>query len=106
MRKEPRMNLSVDGNVLSNRDYKFGKGVGVQAPSRLVYRLQPRHKRFVALVGVDDECMRWDSPGGMRQWPQWSRKIEGPTSYRLSQIVFSVSIDGKSVVRTPALFNG
>jgi hypothetical protein len=60
----------------------------------------------VALVGVDDECMRWDSPGGMRQWPQWSRKIEGPTSYRLSQVVFSVSIDGKSVVRTPALFNG
>jgi NPCBM/NEW2 domain/Fn3 associated len=106
VKKAARMNRSVDGNVLSNRDYKFGKGIGIQAPSRLVFPLQPGYRRFVALVGVDDECMRWDSPGGLRQWPQWSRKIEGPTSYRISQLIFSVSIDGKAVARTPALFNG
>jgi hypothetical protein len=106
VKKGARMDRSVDGNVLSNRDYKFEKGVGVQAPSRLVFPLKPEYRHFVALVGVDDECMRWDSPDGLQQWPQWSRKIEGPTSYRLNQIVFSVSIDGKPVTRTPALFNG
>jgi hypothetical protein len=106
VKKGARMDRSVDGNVLSNRDYKFEKGIGVQAPSRLVFPLKPEYRRFVALVGVDDECMRWDSPDGLQQWPQWSRKIEGPTSYRLNQIVFSVSIDGKPVTRTPALFNG
>jgi len=106
VRKQPRMNRSVDGNLLSNRDYKFAKGIGVQAPTRLVFPLKPSYRRFVALVGVDDECMRWDSPDGLRQWPQWSRQIDGPTSYRISQIVFNVSIDGNAVTRTPALFNG
>ena len=106
VRKQPRMNRSVDNNVLGNRDYKFAKGVGVQAPARLVFPLKPSYNRFVALVGVDDECMRWDSPDGLRQWPQWSRKIEGPTSYRISQVTFSVLIDGKLMTRTPPLFNG
>ena len=106
VRKEPRLNRSVDGNILSNRDYKAAKGVGVQAPARLVFQLKPEYRRFVALVGVDDECMRWDSPDGLRQWPQWSRQIHGPTSYRISQVVFTVRIDGAQVARTPALFNG
>jgi hypothetical protein len=106
VRKEPRLNRSVDGNVLSNRDYKAAKGIGVQAPARLVFQLKPEYSRFVALVGVDDECMRWDSPDGLRQWPQWSRQIHGPTSYRISQVVFTVRIDGAQVARTPALFNG
>jgi hypothetical protein len=96
----------VDGNVLSNRDYKAAKGIGVQAPARLVFRLKPEYRRFVALVGVDDECMRWDSPDGLRQWPQWSRQIHGPTSYRISQVVFTVRIDDAQMARTPALFNG
>ena len=94
VRKEPRLNRSGDGNVLSNRDYKAAKGIGVQAPARLVFQLKPEYRRFVALVGVDDECMRWDSPDGLRQWPQWSRQIHGPTSYRISQVVFTVRIDG------------
>ena len=106
VRKQPRFNRSVDGNVLSNRDYKFAKGIGSQAPSRLVFQLKPEYRRFVALAGVDDECMRWDQPDGLKQWPQWARPIHGPTSYRLSQVVFSVRFDGAPAMRTPALFNG
>jgi nicotinamidase-related amidase len=106
IRKEPRLNRSVDGNVLNNRDYTFAKGIGMQAPARMVFPLKPNYKRFVALVGVDDECMRWDHPDGLSQWPQWSRTIHGPTSYRLSQIVFTVLADGNRIARTPALFNG
>jgi hypothetical protein len=105
-KKEPRFNRSVDGNVLSNRDYKFAKGIGTQAPAELTFDLKPEYKRFVALAGVDDECMRWDNPDGLEQWPQWSRPLKGPTSYRISQLVFKVRIDDRLAVQTPALFNG
>jgi hypothetical protein len=104
--KAPRFNLSVDGNTLSNRDYKFAKGIGLQSPTRMSFAVKPNYRRFVALVGVDDECMRWDNPDGQKQWPQWWRPIHGPTSYRLSQIVFGVKFDGKIVAQSPAMFNG
>ncbi|MGH9633061.1 MAG: NPCBM/NEW2 domain-containing protein [Bryobacteraceae bacterium] len=106
VKKAARFNRSVDGAILSSRDYKFFKGIGVQAPSRIAFQVKPEYRRFVALVGVDDECMRWDNPGGLKQWPQWSRPINGTTSYRLSQIVFQVAFDGKPAATTPALFNG
>jgi hypothetical protein len=106
VKKAARFDRSVDGNVLMNRDRKYGKGIGVQAPSELVFALEPKYRRFVATVGADDECMRWDNPDGLEQWPQWSRPIHGPTSYRLSQIIFEVIIDGKSVTQTPPLLNG
>jgi hypothetical protein len=105
-KKGARFNRSADGNVLTNHDRKFGKGIGVQAPNELVFALAPDYKRFVATAGVDDECMRWDYPDGLEQWPQWSQPIHGPTSYRLSQIVFEVLIDGTTMTETPPLFNG
>ena len=104
--KGPRLNLSVDGNILSNRDYKFAKGIGVQSPARMTFSVKPNYRRFVALVGVDDECMRWDNPDGQKQWPQWWKPIHGPTSYRLSQVVFGVKFDGKVVAQSPPMFNG
>jgi len=106
VKKAARFNRSVDGHVLTNRDREFSKGIGVQAPSELVFPLEPKYKRFVATVGVDDECMRWDNPDGLEQWPQWSRPIHGPTSYRICQIIFEVMIDGRTVKETPPLFNG
>ena len=106
VKKAARFNRSVDGHALTNRDREFSKGVGVQAPSELVFPLEPKYKRFVAIVGVDDECMRWDNPGGLEQWPQWSRPIHGPTSYRICQIIFEVMIDGRTVKETPPLFKG
>lgn len=105
-KKAAKFNRSVDGGILSNRDNKFFKGIGVQAPSRITFALKPEYRRFVALVSVDDECMRWDSPDGLKQWPQWSRSIKDITSYRLSQLTFLVAFDGHESVRTPALFNG
>jgi nicotinamidase-related amidase len=106
VQKKARSNRSVDGHALSNRDGKYVKGIGVQSPAELVFEIKPAYKRFVALAGVDDECMRWDFPDGLEQWPQWSRPIHGPTSYRVSQIVFEVRIDGHRVAETPPMFNG
>jgi len=86
--KKARFNRSVNGAVLRNRDNGYFKGIGVQSPSELVFRLKPEYKRFVALAGVDDECIEWDSPGGMIRWPQWSQPFDGVTSFRISQVVF------------------
>jgi nicotinamidase-related amidase len=106
VKKLPARNQSVDGHTLTNRDERFDKGIGTQAPTELVFAVQPDYKRLVALAGVDDACMRWDNPGGLEQWPQWSRPFEGPTSYRLSQVVMKVLIDGELVAETPPLLNG
>jgi NPCBM/NEW2 domain/Chitobiase/beta-hexosaminidase C-terminal domain len=106
IKRKACFNRSVDGAVLSNRDSKYFKGIGVQSPAQLIFELKPGFKRFVALAGVDDECMRWDFPDGLEQWPQWSRPIHGPTSYRVSQIVFEIRIDGRQVAETPPMFNG
>ncbi len=106
VKKPARFNRSVDKQVLCNRGCKYFKGIGVQSPAELVFQLKPQYKRFVALAGVDDECMRWDFPDGLQQWPQWSRPIHGLTSYRISQVVFEVRIDGRRVAETPPLFNG
>ena len=104
--KKARFNRSVNGAVLRNRDNRYFKGIGVQSPSELVFRLKPEYKRFVGLAGVDDECIEWDSPGGMIRWPQWSQPFDGVTSFRISQVVFEVRIDGRVVSETPPLFNG
>ena len=104
--QKPKYNRSVNGEVLSNRDNKYFKGIGVQSPYELVFRLKPEYKRFVALAGVDDECMRWDAPDNLPRWPQWSRPVHGTTSFRISQLVFQVRIDGRPVSETPPLFNG
>jgi nicotinamidase-related amidase len=104
--KNARFNRSVNGQILCNRDSKYFKGIGVQTPSELVFQLKPEYKRFVAFAGVDDECMYWDSPDGLPRWPQWSRPIHGITSYRISQVIFEVRVDGRRVAETPPMFNG
>jgi hypothetical protein len=106
VQKKARFNRSVDGQALCNRNCKYVKGIGVQSPAELVFELKPGYQRFVALAAVDDECMRWDFPDGLQQWPQWARPIHGTTSYRVSQIVFEVRIDGRRVAETPPMFNG
>lgn len=107
IKRAARFNHSVVGHVLTNHGVKFSKGAGVQAPSELIFALRPEYKHFVAIAGVDDECMQWDNPNGLKQYPwQWSRPIHGPTSFRICKIVFQVEIDGKLQAETPPLFNG
>lgn len=106
MARGARLDKSVIGRTLSNRDNKYFKGIGVQSPSKLVFHLLPEYCRFVALAAADDECTIWDFPDGLDQWPQWSREIHTVTSYRISHLLFQVWIDGRMVYETPPLFNG
>jgi len=104
--KSAKFNKSVNLNSLSNRGLKFPKGIGVQSHSELTYTIEANYQKFVALAAVDDECTKWDNPGGLQRWPQWEKPLTEPTSYRISKIIFEVFIDGKLMVTTPTLNNG
>ncbi|MBM4080071.1 MAG: DUF1080 domain-containing protein, partial [Planctomycetes bacterium] len=52
---EPRKDTSIEDNPIRIRGEVFKRGMGVHAVSELVYPLAPQFKRFVAVVGVDDE---------------------------------------------------
>jgi len=48
-------NKSVEGKPLTIAGQVYEKGLGMHANATLVYQLKPEYKRFVAVVGVDDE---------------------------------------------------
>ena len=50
--------LSCQGNPLALAGKRYAKGMGVHAPSMLVYRIPKGAKRFVAVVGIDDEMKK------------------------------------------------
>jgi hypothetical protein len=83
---QPRMDHSIQGGPLSITGSQYARGVGVHAVSELVYDLRPDFRRFVAVVGVDDE---------MKDYPQAS-------------VAFEVWLDGRparrSIVMRPGDF--
>lgn len=48
-------NRNIVGKPLILAGVTYEKGLGVHATSDLVYSLKPEYKRFVALVGIDDD---------------------------------------------------
>jgi hypothetical protein len=57
-RWEAKTNQSFNGAPLSIRDCTYTKGIGMRAPSNLLYEIKPGYDRFVARAGVDDEPFR------------------------------------------------
>ncbi len=52
---EAKADRSIRGEPLKVGGVQFARGMGVHAPSELVYAVQPDWARFVAVVGLDDE---------------------------------------------------
>ncbi|MCY3021831.1 MAG: NPCBM/NEW2 domain-containing protein [Planctomycetota bacterium] len=72
---------SIEGKPLTVNGKKYAKGMGVHAPSELLYACKPEYKRFVAVVGLDDE----------------KRDDERPS------VVFEVHADDKLLAQSPKL---
>ncbi len=51
----PRCDLSIDDNPIRIRGETFEKGIGTHAKSEIVFPVFSNYRRFVAVVGVDDE---------------------------------------------------
>ncbi len=49
------LNTSVEGKPLTVAGKSYSEGLGTHAPGLLVYAIPAQSKRFVALVGLDDE---------------------------------------------------
>ncbi len=74
----PQMDRSIQGGPLSIGGNRYARGVGVHAVSAMDYELKPDLRRFVAVVGVDDE---------MKDCSQAS-------------VVFEVWLDGRPTARS------
>ena len=76
----PKPDRSIRGEPLRVAGERYAKGIGVHAPGELVYGIEERYARFVAVVGVDDA--------------------------RPGSVVFEVHVDGRRVCRTPLMRQG
>jgi hypothetical protein len=86
--KQPAKDMSYTNTPLTIRDTKYEKGMGVQAPSQLLYTIKPEYDRFVGLAG-NDEAMFSDD---------WGRE-----KAMYPSVIFKVFIDGTLVTESPIL---
>ncbi|MFE3579947.1 NPCBM/NEW2 domain-containing protein [Streptomyces vinaceus] len=59
-------NAAGDGTPISFGAVTYAKGLGVHAPSEIVYHLGGRADRFTALVGIDDFSTKQAATGATR----------------------------------------
>ena len=85
---QPKMNRSYGDTELKMRGVKYEKGIGVHAPSQLLYELKPEYDRFVALAGVDETLLEDNHGRGAARYPS---------------VIFRVFIDGKLVAESPLM---
>lgn len=87
-KKKPQINRSIVGKKLRIRGTVYDKGIGVAAPSRLVYTLKPEYERFVASAGLDDEIVGNDM---------------GILRASFAGVVFRVYVDDKLLAESPMI---
>ena len=84
----PQMDRSLDGSPLVLRGITYERGVGVRAPSQLVYELRPEYGSLVARVGVGEGLLAADCGRGRAQYPR---------------VVFKVFVDGGLAAESPVM---
>jgi hypothetical protein len=86
--RPPQKDKSNLGQVLRIDRRTFAHGLGIHAPSGLVYELKPEYRRFVALAGADENVLEISNGSNLAKYPS---------------IVFAVFIDGKQVAISPVM---
>ena len=87
-KKQPKMDLAYSGQPIKFRDQTFAKGIGIEAPSQLLYALKPDYQRFVGRIGIDETVQDNEMARAVARYPS---------------IVAQVLIDGKVVSESPML---
>lgn len=87
-KKKPAINQGYGGGTLRLRARDYERGIGVQAPSQLVYEVKPEYRRLVALAGIDETIIADDLGRAVAMHPS---------------VVFEVRIDGKVVAASPVM---
>lgn len=86
--KQPRLNQGYTGGELKIRGQTYEHGLGVQAPSQLVYGLKPEYRRFVAQAGIDETVRADDNGRAIAMHPS---------------VTFEVWIDGRVAAKSPVM---
>ena len=81
-------NRSYADTDLKIRGVKYAKGMGVHAPSELLYEVKPEFLRFVALAGIDDSIRDANMGREQAMYPS---------------VVFRVFLDGKLAAESPVM---
>jgi hypothetical protein len=102
-----KLDHSIRNEPLKVGGTQFERGIGVHAPSELTYAMQPEWKRFVAVVGLDDERPTGsvvfqvyadkrklaDTPV-MKQGILWHLNVELPADTKQVRLVVTDAGDG------------
>jgi hypothetical protein len=84
----PQKNKSNLGKDLKINRQTYRHGMGVHAPCALAYEVRPEYKRFVALVGADENVIDSSNGSNLAKYPS---------------IVFKVFIDAREVAVSPVM---
>lgn len=87
-RKLPVLNGAYGGGPIVLRGETYAAGIGVHAPSQLLYELRPEYRRFVGRAGVDEGTIADDL---------------ARTVAMHSSVVFRVYIDGELAAESPTM---
>jgi hypothetical protein len=84
----PKANLSNRGLPLRLNGREYSYGLGVHAPSRVAYAVDPTWKRFVATAGIDENIIKTNN---------------GSDLGCVSSVVFRVFLDGELAAESPRM---
>jgi hypothetical protein len=84
----PQMDRTNRKQPLRLRGQRYERGVGMHAPSQLIYELKPEYGRFVALAGVDEYIVDVQHASNLGMYPS---------------VVFKVFIDGHLAAASPVM---
>ena len=87
-RPDPRPDGAYLGGSLRLREVNYQKGMGLRAPSHMIYEVKPEFERFVARVGVDESLLKKDMGRERAMYPH---------------VVFKVVIDGRPAAESPVM---
>lgn len=86
--KVPKSNSSYLGGQIVARGRSYSEGIGVHAPSQLLYEIKPEYDRFVGRIAVDESVLADDQARAIAMYPS---------------VLAQVFIDGTLIAKSPLL---
>lgn len=84
----PQTDRSNLGKPLKVNRKTYQHGLGMHAPSEVVYEIKPEYRRFVALAGMDENLVDVSHGSNLAKYPS---------------VVFKVFIDGQEAAASPVM---
>jgi nicotinamidase-related amidase len=86
--RPPQRDSTNEGKPLVLRGQTYGRGIGLHAPSQLIYDLRPEWTRFTARAGVDEQVLAVSHGSNRAMHPS---------------VIFRVFIDGEMAAESPMM---